>query len=228
MEFRATAAAFSEKLGWIKTEDNLLLLDGRERVLDARKAPGSTAVFAFSEDGKRAVAFVVETHELVVWAPAAMESEPDESADRRFRPHVQPRPNPRVLLLDPALISGSIVAMSFAGADQVRLVTRRGETVWSLIVSLSTGAVGEETVLDGVSTPLLVLPDGRLLFAGESDIVIRNPRGAEVRLPTGGPVEAFELMSDDWVQVVMNDHERFALNATADRPALFRLPEARP
>jgi hypothetical protein len=107
-------------------------------------------------------------------------------------------------------------------------VTRRGQTVWSLIVSLSTGAVEEETVLDGVSTPLLVLPDGRLLFAGESDIVIRNPRGAEVSLPAGGPVEAFELMSDDWVQVVMNGHERFALNVTADRPALFRLPEARP
>jgi hypothetical protein len=228
--FHATAAAFSETLRWIQTEESLFLLDEPGNLLHKHDAPGSPAVFAFSADGTSALALVPETHDLIVWAPAATQPETDESDERRRPP---PRGIPRrlrVLALDPLELAGDVVAAGVVGEDRIRLVTRRDQGVWSLDVSASTGAVEHEAVLDGVSTPLLILPDGRLVFAVGAEITIREPTGEEIRLATSAPVEALELMGGQWIHVVVEGTEpaSYALDVRTIRPALYRLPEARP
>jgi len=227
--FHATAAAFSETLRWIQTEESLFLLDEAGNLLYKHEASGSPAAFAFSADGTSAIAFVPETHELVAWAQAAPQPETDESDERRRPPRSIPR-RLRVLALDPLQLAGDVVAAGFAGADRIRLVTRRDRGVWSLDVSLFTGEVEDEAILDGVSTPLLILPDGRLLFAAGAELVIRDQNGEETRLTAGAPVVVLELMAGQWIHVVLEGTElaSYALDVRTERPALYRLPEARP
>lgn len=230
-EEAGVAVAFSGRLRWIQTADGVVLLDEAGRQVCRQASGGAPAVFAFRADSKRALAFLPESHELVLWSleTPAEEAEPFDERRRPKRGGETP-PGVQVLRLDPQQLGGEVLAAGFAGAERILLAVRRGQALWWLEAPAAIGRVEREAVLDGVSSPLLIMPDGRLVFASGTELAIRDPSGGETRVPAPAPVAALELMGEHWVHVVVIGAGRasYALDVRAGRAALYRLPEAQP
>lgn len=204
----ALSAAFSGRYGWIKTADRLVLVDEAARPLRDWPAPGGAARFGFSSDGAEASAYLPETARLVVWRAGAA----------------------RVLTLDQAQLAGEVVAVGVAPKRRVALAVQRDSAVWLVRLSPVTGVIEDEQMLPGVSAPLLLLADGRFVFAHGQELIVRALDGSERSIAAGGTVSGLSLLGQGWIEVTLAGESRqpVAVRLSGGEPELYRIPEVAP
>lgn len=201
------AAAFSANNGLVKQENILLLVDVAGRPLCRWRVPSGPAVFAFSVDGREAVAFFPETPELL-------------------RLH---KCRALTIAADPQELAGEVLSVAVFGKNRLAFVVRREAVVWLLEVSLRSGRVERETILPGVSPPVLLRHDGTLVFGDGAELVIRKPEAIEQRLSLGSAATALEEIGDGWIHVTTESPPgNSALRLSEDRAEMYVLPEATP
>ena len=122
--------------------------------------------------------------------------------------------------------AGEVLALAARANGQIELAVGRCSGVWLLRVSPGSGDVESETFLPGVRPPLLLRPNGLLVFPDGSEIVVRAPDAADRRIGLPGPAERLEEFGESWVRVVVNEKWSFALRLSNSGEALHRLPGA--
>ena len=153
------------------------VLDARGRILHRKAAPRTEAIFGFTEEGAPAAVFLTETGELYHWRGNGWQRVP----------------------LGPDQDGDEIIAVAGTRSGMISLVFHRDGACWLRKLSARSGRVRFESLLPGVSEPLLLLPGGALLYADGNRLVVRDARGAETRVEIPAPVAGLERMGKSWV-----------------------------
>jgi hypothetical protein len=201
METNAQRVAFSGRSGVLKTEDSLAVFDTQGSVLCQWDVQGRAAAVGISPDGSEAVALLENSSDLI---------------------HVRDC-QAAVISLDP--FPGEVLSAAIFGRDRLGLVVKREELLWLLEVSLPNGHVEQQTPLVESPGPVLLQPDGIVIFAKADELVVRKVDGTERRVPSGSPVARIESMGDGWVHIVEAGEAHRDLRMLDDREELYRLPE---
>jgi hypothetical protein len=198
--------AFSGSIGLVKTDSLLAAFDAAGKFLTAINTSAGPALFAFSPDGRTALAYIASSHQLVEWRSGEFVLLPA---------NCQP---PK---------SESPIAIALPNPTEAVLFVERRETVWELQVSLdSPGPVTQRAVI-GVHAPLLPLPSGDVVYRDRSDIVIRRGNATEVRVAGQLPPQfSLQLINANWVELSdLVSPARFAIHTLPGRERIYRLPE---
>ncbi len=142
LESGVLSAACSERFAVVKTEQALELLDLDAGLSRRWAAPGGPALFGLSQDSVPALVYFPRTSD---WFRLA-QGELLPLAFDFATPHV------------------SVLAIAQPDANRMAAVVERDARLWLLKVRLADGQLEEETELAGVSAPLLLRPDGAILF----------------------------------------------------------------
>lgn len=208
------SAAFGGSFGLLKTAAALAAFDATGKLLASFDTAPGPALFAFSPDGTRALAYIPAAHLLF------------ESDGNSFQP----------IPLSSQQASG-VLAIAFPTASEATLLLQRRAAVWQVYLPLDAERTASQTLdavgtasqcaVMGVRAPLLVLPSGDLVYRGEDGIAIRRKDGSEVHLPASLPAHfSLQQMSRDWVELTdLSASVRFTIRTTRSSEALYRLPE---
>jgi hypothetical protein len=197
------SAAFWNGSGLVKTATSVEVVDEAGRVIDSSPAPPGPALFGFTPAGAPAVVCFPGTRELRSWQAGV------------WRP----------VELD---ADGEIVAVSGTPGGSILVVARRGEEFWKLILSTRRGRMQRQELLPAVSWPLLLLPDGQLLYVRDQSLEVRGALGNLTRLELPGPVSSMALLADGWIHLSAAGGGTDLLLCLKDsKPALFQLPGGR-
>lgn len=197
------SAVFSGGFGLIHAGNELLLVNSALEVLSRAALPASGALLAVSADGRTAAAYLTETEELCRFAP------------------------PRALELSchPLHPEGIVQSIGIASGLFTSLAIQRGEDLWLALVNPATGRTVRETLLPGVSPPVLLLAGEDLLYSRDGEIVLRRAGTAETKVPLPVQVERFDAMGDGWVHMrAAGDASSWAVRIKGDGIELYRLP----
>jgi hypothetical protein len=208
VEQEVLAAASSGRRTMAKKAAELVLFDQEGQRLADWPAPGGPALFAFGADGAPAAVYFPETRQL-----ARIEGG-------------QLLPSP----IDVEALSGEVVAMASPACGVLLLMVRREENLWQVRVDASTAVIEDERVVAADSGPLLVRPDGTLVYGAGDELVVRGPDAAERRLRLAGELASLAGLGDGWVLVRMRRpsdgaERRFALRLDGGED-LYELPRA--
>ena len=203
------SAAFSGSFGFLKWDAALAVIDKQGHQILKVSAPTGPALFAFSENGSPALAYLEHGGSLRVWD------------GHRLQP---------VQLNAAALRAQPVVAIAAPDSKLAMFIVQREDGLWQLGIRLATGAVVSQMALPGVTAPVLPLATGDLVYRDGHGVVIRHQDGSEKRIAAHLPKNvAFSQMAEGWVQVT--DLPTGRLSAVSVQPGLERyylLPEARP
>lgn len=173
------AAAFAGDFGLIATDEELLLVDAALAVLGRGPLPAAASHLAAAPDGRFGVAYLPEAGQLC-----------------RLQPGREPG-----LDCVTAAVAGTVRAIGAGEGHTVSLAIERGGRLWLAEVDGASGTTLREVLLPGVTAPVLLLPEGAVLFSRGAEIVLRGPGGAEARVSAPAPVEGFEAMGENWVRL---------------------------
>jgi len=198
---KVLSAAFSGPAGLLKTDTEILVLDAANQVVTRYGAPGGDrALFAFDALGQAALAYYSGT----------------------------------LLCFDgsqPMAVSwtGDVVSIATAGPDSATVILRRNDGLWNVQFWPATGDVQSESLIAGVDGPVLLRPNGDLLFTRDSNIVLRDASGVERTVAAGFQIDSFEQLGKDWIAVRETGLGRlFALRITPASLDVYQLPEVSP
>ncbi len=168
-------------------------------LVSAVRVRGGAALFAFPADGSAPIAYLTESGDLF----------------RGGRPAKAPAFNGEVLTLaSPRVFEINAIVRR---EDGLHLVKARGSIIES------------EWDLPGVTAPVLLWPDGMLVFADGAELVIRQADSTERRVALPAAPAGLERLGDGWVRIVLPDRgEHLAIAVSANRADLYWLPEALP
>lgn len=209
----AVSAAFSSRLGIVKTNTALLAVDTQNRILATQDVSGGPALIGFPAASANAEALVYLPHGplLELWNGSSFTALP----------------------FDAAQVAGVIVSVTMAGSDGAVFLVQRENGLWRVQSNLSTGSVQSEEAVPGVASgPAMALPDGSLLYADSGGLVLRRPDASELRYPFSGTVASFEHMKDDWVHIREEAGPRrqrghdFAICLTTGHEQVYELPRS--
>jgi len=193
----AISAAFSGTAGFVKTNSELLVLDGSNQIVSRYDAPAGPALFAFDSNGAPA---------LVYYSGALF----------RFA-----NGNPA-----PLNWSGNPIAIAIGGLGSAMILDDRGGQLWKVRISLVSGAIEYEALLAGVNGPAALLPGDSIVYFDGSEIVVRDPAGTERRAAAGMAPAYLEQMGKDWIAIREAGPGRlFALRIRQQSLDLYQLPE---
>lgn len=116
-------------------------------------------------------------------------------------------------------LEGDVVAIG--NPQRPAAVVRRADGLWF-------AGADERPVPEGVSEPLLLLPDGNILFSRGKELVLAGRDETERCFPLPAPAAALEWMGRGWVRVKLTPGDGHLAFALDDRNDLFRLPEVAP
>jgi hypothetical protein len=191
------SAAFSGSAGLVKTEQELLVLDSARHIVNRYDAPAGRALFAFDSNGAPALAY---------YAGALFRFDNAGLKSVNWR--------------------GPAVAIALVSPESAMAIVQRHGRLRNVRITLATGDIENETATGHVSGPLLLLPDGDLLFTRENDIVLRDSSGVERLVPAAFEVAFFEPMGRDWIAVREAAGGRlFGLRIAPQSLDLYQLPE---
>ena len=193
------SAASSGAFALAKTDSAMIALDREGQILASWNAAGGPALFAFSRTGAPALAYLPLLKTLYAWNEGTIRTVP----------------------LDDSIIGGTVVSMAAREAEHVAMVVQRDDVMWELSIRLETGELESQAALPGVTAPILLLPNGVLIYSDSNGIVIRQPDTSERHIGAQLP-ERFPLqqMAEDWIQL-----GQFAIRITPDREQVYQLPE---
>ncbi len=200
------SAAFSGSSGLVKTGSAIQLTDAQAHVVANMNAPGGPALFAFSGDGRAALAYVVDSNLLFEWTGRAFVPVP----------------------VGPAAIAADTI-WSIAAPDpgHAALIVERADGVWDVRLRLSTGQVDAQTSLPGIKPPAFMLANGTLLSRDAGGLVLRRPDGSQVHIAAQLPDAcAVQQIGDGWLSLRDTSGGRgFAVRVLQNHEAVYGLPE---
>lgn len=201
------SAAFSTSIGILKTGPTLLVLDPRGRVILREDAPDGPAIIGFSAQGKSALIYYPKNGGMARLDGA------------RFATVATP------------WLDGDVVSVAQPDPSHAFFVLRRAGTLWKVEIRLADGATTSSEPFAGMKEPVLVQPDGSLLFQRAGNLVARAPGGAEASTRSEFRAGSLFPMGNGWIQVneAPVDHKsaarHFAWNPSLAHPQVFQLPE---
>ncbi len=203
----AVSAAFSGRFGLVKTESEILLLDGAGEVIETRPAPPGLAQFAFDGGGNPSTMFLAATRDLFVWTRSGWR---------------------RVDL--PALAGDEeVVAVGPHEGGTATLLIRRGEALWFQRISVPSGRVLHSGLLPGAHAPALLLAGGTVAHTVDGGIAIRRAKGDETVVPAPVQPERLELVGESWLVATRAGSARSLLVRLEEGSAsCYELPEVAP
>jgi hypothetical protein len=195
------SASFSGSSGLLKTDTEILIVDAANQVTTRYPAPGGDpAVFAFDANGQPSFAY---------YSGTLLRFDGTEPISVTW--------------------TGAVVSLSTNGPDSATVILRRNDGLWSVQFWPATGDVQSESPILGISGPVLLRPNGDLLFTRDSNIVLRDANGVERTVAAAFQIDAFEQLGKDWIAVREAGPERiFALRITPDALDMYQLPEVSP
>jgi len=198
------SASFWGAGGVIKTAGELLVVDAAGRVILRQDAPSGAALFGLPRRGWRPPVYFPNTNELWQWG------------GDRWR------------AVDNVHWDGDPVALGPSGPGWLTVVVKREDLLWKLTVSARTGAVRRQRPLPGASEPLLVTPQGSIVYIAGDEAVLRDRDGVERRLSLPAPVIAIEPAAGDWLHLLTaSPSPGLLLRLSPDAPSLCFLPEGK-
>ena len=194
------SAAFSGSAGLLKTGTEILVVDASNQVASRYSALGDRALFAFDMHGQPAFAY---------YAGTLLRFDGTEPISVTW--------------------TGDVVSIATAGPDSATAILRRDDGLWSVQFWPATGDVQSESPIAGISGPVLLLPNGGLLFTRDSNVVLRDANGVERTAAAGFEIDAFEQLGKDWIAIRETGLGRiFALRITPATLDVYQLPEVSP
>jgi hypothetical protein len=109
------------------------------------------------------------------------------------------------------------------------LIVEREDGLCELRVAVATGAVASQMALPGVKAPILMLPDGDLVYGNATGLVIRRPDASEKHIAAHLPKHfTLQQMGDGWIELSdLATARLFAIRTTPGREEFYVLPEVR-
>jgi len=191
------SAAFSGSAGLVKTDSELLVLNAAGLIANRYAAPPGRTLFAFDPSGAPA---------LVYYSGTLFRFDNNE--------------------LKPVNWSGEAVSIALASPQSAAAIVRRGHQLGNVRITLATGDIESETAVGRVSGPLLLLPNGGLLFTRDNNIVVRDSSGVERLVLASFEVGFFEPMGRDWIAAREARGGRlFAIRIAPQSLDLYQVPE---
>lgn len=189
------SAASAGELTWVKTEDRLRSFDASGIVTCELPAPPGPALLADS------MALYPETMEL------------------------QPLGSCRAALVRiEDLQADEVLSFRVIERGRVGILVRRGAGIWLFEVAPRRKGWSRETAMPDITAPVVLRPDGSVVFARGSSLVARSRDGSERTVGTDGEVTRLAEWSDGWIYVA-TANSRFVLRPASGVLELYRLPE---
>lgn len=192
------SAAFSGVAGMIKTDREIITLDGSGQPLQSFATPAGPALFAFDAKGQPAWSYLPATRQLL---PIARD--PVDLSD----------------------LPGEIFALRTSG-EQIQVVVAREGALWLVRIS-PDGQVLAEDALPGLpaSGPAILWGEDLIAVADGSDLVIRRGFADDQRVTLPAPARDLELLGQGWIRIGQSDDApALALRLGKDGPQVYRLP----
>jgi hypothetical protein len=197
------SAACSGQLALVKTGSALEVRDSQLRLLARWPAPPGPARLAIGANGA-AAAYFVETRELVAIEGAL--------APRSLR----------------NALPGAVLAIAIAGTQYLDAVVSIGGAAQLVRISLASGAIERAAALAEIAGgPVMLLPDGTLVYGDGANIAILRPGGAERRFALPAPAVSIYAMGNQLAGIAFAAGTGpVALRLEPGRERVFRVPEA--
>jgi hypothetical protein len=193
------SAAFSERLGLVKTDSTVRVLDAAGNLLNECDAPAGPALFGFDASGRTGAAWYPSTHALMFYGDSQWNPVPFDAN------------------------GGAVLAVAVKDNERVLAVVQ-SDQLTIVRIRLVDGAVEDVTSLGSSGGPAHLFGDGTALFHRDGAIVRRTPGGAELAVDGLTDVTGFLPMGADWVQARTASGRSFALRLSPE-PRFFVLPE---
>jgi hypothetical protein len=193
---KVISEAFSGSLGLLKTESTLAAFDGQGKVLATTDAAAGPALFAFSLDGKTALAYVASSNTLIEWSAGRFEA-------------VAFRPEPDVVL-----------AIALSNTLEASLIVQRSDGIWE-VGSSQRALVGVTAPVLALASGELVFSDANGIVLRNPDGTEVHIAG---RLPARFSLQQMDSqwvqLSD------LATPRRFAIRVLSGHEGLYQLAEA--
>lgn len=207
-ETGVVAAACWEVVALIKTDAALEWRDAELRLVASWPAPPGSALFALEPRGRAAFVYFATTGEIL-----------------RFAPGQAPRTLPDPQALAPA----EVLAIASPGPGQITILARSDAGAVLETWSIEDGLLAWEGEWSGVAGPAALQPEGALLRADETALVLTRRNGAQRRIELPARAVAIEPGGVGWLIITLEDGSTpLALRLRPDGEELFRIPEAEP
>lgn len=203
----AISGSFSGTVGLLKTDSTLLAIDAQGQVLATTDTAPGPALFAFSEDGLSAIAYVENGNTLLEWREGGFTTIP-------FRPATS--------------ATEIVLSIALRNRREVSLIVQRPDGIWQVELPFHRARVVSQKAVVGVTAPLLALASGDVVYTDANGVVLRKPDGSEVHI--AGPLPAkfsLQQMDREWLELSDADTAaRFAIRISPGRESLYQLPES--
>jgi hypothetical protein len=193
---RADAAAWSGRLEVSLTDAVLTISNAAGETL-GNLDNSAGAVFGFSADGESVAVFRPGATDLSVWRAGSWTTTP---------------------------VRGAIQSVAVENNRSVIAAIMRDSGTVIARIRLRDGAIEDEAALDSGSSPILVLPGARVIFAEGEGLSIRKRDGSCTHVDISGKTARLAALGDGWVHIVTADGENFALRL-GDSPTVSAIPE---
>lgn len=200
------SSAFSGSFGWTKTDSTVNVTDSQGQAIAAADAPDGAALFAFTGDGKPALAYLFTSNTLLQWSGAELTPVPLDGA---------------------ALAADAVLSIAEPDPDHAAMLVQRKDGVWDVRVLLATGEVDSQTAVPAVTAPACMLASGDVVSRGDVGLVLHKSDGSVVHIAARLP-DSFSLqqMGDRWLQLRdLGNGGEFAVRIIKDREGYYALPE---
>lgn len=201
-----SSAAYSGSYGWVKTNSIVAVIDKAGSIVASADAPDGPALFAFAPTGEPALAYLTAANQLLTWNAGAIAAVPFDST---------------------TLSADTVLSIAAPDTDHAAMIVQRGDALWNVRVELATGEIDAQTAIAGVTTPVLMLARGELIYTDANGVVVRKPDGAERHISVQLPASfAFQQMGEGWIKLQdLASGQQFAIRIVQDRERAYQLPE---
>jgi hypothetical protein len=194
---KVISEAFSGWLGLLKTDSTLVAFGKRGQVLATMEAAEGPALFGFSSDGGRALAYVASSNTLVEWKAGQLVTIPF---------HSEP---------------GKVLAVFLPSAFDASMIVQRQDGIWEVGSASQKALVGVIAPLLGLPSGRLLFSDARgIVLRNPDGSEVHIPAQLPARF-------SLQQMDTDWVQLSdLAGSRRYAIRVLPGREGIYELPEA--
>jgi hypothetical protein len=200
------SSAYSGSYGLVKTNSALLVTDRTGSIVASSPQPDGPALFAFTQTGEPALAFLPAANTLLAWDGAAFNPAP----------------------FDPTTLAASaVLSIGQPHWGHAAMIVQRADGLWGVQVQLSTGAIDAQAAIPGITGPILMLANDELVYSDVNGIVLRSSDRTDLHIKAQLPARfALQQMGDGWIQLRdLGSSRQFAIRTTRNREQYYQLPE---
>lgn len=193
------SAAFSDRMGLVKADSSIRVLDANGAVLSEADAPEGVALFGFDAAGTAGIAWCAGP--LTVYRDGAWTSVPFDAA------------------------GAAVAAVAIKDTASV-LVALRGDRLSVMQIRAADGAVEAITDLGPIDGPMLLFSGGGTMFVRDGLLVYRTASGDERTVDAPADLVEFVNMGSGWIQARTSSGPGLVLRMEPEL-RVYQLPEVR-